>query len=92
MVERENLQIDYWSLEKREQVASRIDGDIFDLQKKERMFREMELLDLRVFEEIDIDVGRLCQIKELILSADSEFLEANRERYKIYLGNYGADS
>ncbi|MBS3083466.1 hypothetical protein J4423_01535 [Candidatus Pacearchaeota archaeon] len=88
MIEIEELRTDYWSPERRGQVALRIDKDISDLQKKSRYFQIMGLLDLKVLKEIDMDVGRLCQIKEIILSADSNTLEENRERYKIYLRDY----
>lgn len=85
MIEHEKLQVVYWTHEERARVALRIDEDIFILQKKERTFREIGLLDLRVFEEIDMDVCRLSQIKRTILSADFETLEANRSRYLKYV-------
>ncbi|MEK6792983.1 MAG: hypothetical protein AABX96_03570 [Nanoarchaeota archaeon] len=85
MVEYEKLQVDYWSEEERKRVALRIDKDIFTLQEKERDFQRIEIWDLKVFEKIDTDVNRLSQIKQIILFADTETLEANRARYRKYI-------
>ena len=76
-----------WTGEEREHVALLIERDIFELQEKGRALEEAMPWQFSVCEEICKSVDYLSRMRNDVVSADSNALEANRERYKVYLGN-----